>query len=100
MFRGRLILWRSMKRIATAAALKTEEDVVYKTNSLGLRGREPGSSKLRIVVIGDSYTEGFGLSETEAFPFQPEAALKKEAEFVTSRMAKPLVRRFSGVFAR
>jgi hypothetical protein len=129
MFRGRLILWRTMKAVAVAlfcvvtvalsfevylrysgflqaqpanypcvmgdsilnhvfqknceglamaAALKTEKDVVYKTNSFGLRGREPGTSKRRIVVIGDSYTEGFGLSETEAFPFQLEVALKKE----------------------
>ena len=53
---------------AKAKDLKTERDVFYKTNSLGLRGREPGASAKKMVVLGDSYTEGFGLAETETFP--------------------------------
>jgi hypothetical protein len=94
------VFQKNCEGLAMAAALKTEKYVVYKTNSFGLRGREPGASKRRIVVIGDSYTEGFGLSETEAFPFQLEVALKEEVELVTSRLAKPLIRRFSGILSQ
>lgn len=51
--------------IASAAALKTEKDVTYRTNSRGLRGPEPALGKRIVVLIGDSYTEGFGLEESE-----------------------------------
>lgn len=51
--------------VAAASALKTEKDVVYKTNSRGLRGPEPRPGMRHVVLIGDSYTEGFGLGEDE-----------------------------------
>jgi hypothetical protein len=62
--------------IAPAEALKTAKDVTYKTNSLGFRGREPGSKPRRMVVIGDSYTEGFGLEEYETFSARLEESLE------------------------
>jgi len=62
--------------IASAVALKTAKDVTYKTNSLGYRGHEPARGKKTIVVIGDSYTEGFGLEENETFPSNLERALQ------------------------
>jgi hypothetical protein len=62
---------------ALAAHLKTEKDVIYKTNSIGLRGPEPIAKARKIVMIGDSYTEGFGLAEEESLPFLVEAAWKK-----------------------
>lgn len=43
----------------------------FRTNSLGLRDREhPASSsgKQRIMVLGDSFTEGWGVDEIEAYP--------------------------------
>ncbi len=61
--------------IAAAAALKTDRDVTYKTNDLGIRGHEPVPGKKSIVVVGDSYTEGFGLNEPETFPAQLEQGI-------------------------
>lgn len=60
--------------VATAAGLKTARDVTYRTNDLGYRGHAPEAGKRTLVVLGDSYTEGFGLEESEAFP----AALERE----------------------
>lgn len=52
--------------LAKASDLKTEKDVTYKTNAMGLRGAMPMPGKKYVVFIGDSYTEGFGLEENEA----------------------------------
>ncbi len=65
---------------AAAGALKTKKDAVYKTNSLGYRGHEPIQGKKTIVVIGDSYTEGFGLNEAETFPFKLEESFLNKAK--------------------
>ena len=47
---------------------------VRKTNSLGLRGQEidarPAEGTFRIISLGDSFTEGFGVSETDTWPLQ------------------------------
>src|SRR3569832_2929654 len=47
------------------------------TNALGFRERRlPGpkpAGTSRIVVVGDSFTQGYGVSEEEAFPRQLEA---------------------------
>lgn len=69
------VFHRNCEGVALASALKTATDVTYKTNSLGYRGHEPIEGKQTIVVIGDSYTEGFGLSENDTFPSQLERAL-------------------------
>ncbi len=47
------------------------------TNSLGLRGPEPGakSEAFRIAVLGDSHTFGSGLADDETLPAQLEKAL-------------------------
>lgn len=71
------IFQKNCEGVATAAALKTEKDVTYKTNSRGTRGHEPISGKFTTVAIGDSYTEGFGLEEYESFPARLEAALNQ-----------------------
>ena len=61
--------------VAPAAALRTEKDVTYKTNAIGIRGPMPEKGKSLAVVIGDSYTEGFGLEEWETLPFRLNAEL-------------------------
>lgn len=71
------VFQKNCEGLAPSEALKTEKDALYKTNSFGFRGREPGTAGTRVVVLGDSYTEGFGLSEQEAFPAKLEEALKK-----------------------
>ncbi len=47
------------------------------TNSLGLRGPEPGprSEKFRIAVLGDSHTFGSGLGDDETLPARLEVEL-------------------------
>lgn len=69
------VFHRSCEGVATAKALKTEKDVTYKTNSLGYRGPEPKRGMKTLVVLGDSYTEGFGLGEEETFSAQLDRAL-------------------------
>lgn len=70
------VFHKSCTGVATAQALKTEKDVTYKTNSLGYRGHEPVPGKPVLLVLGDSYTEGFGLEEHETFPARLEAELQ------------------------
>jgi acyl-CoA thioesterase-1 len=43
----------------------------------------PGAPPLRLMVIGDSLTAGFGLPADKAFPAQLEAALRKKGHEVT-----------------
>src|SRR4051794_370856 len=51
-------------------------------NSLGLRGPEISATKadgvVRVVVIGDSYTFGLGVDETESLPARLEARLNRD----------------------
>ena len=42
-----------------------------------LSANNTAESQLRLVVLGDSLTAGYGLTETEAFPSQLEAALQR-----------------------
>lgn len=57
-------------------------DVVIRTNSLGLRNSEvvipkpPGT--IRILVLGDSFTQGWGVSDDEAYPRELEKILKEK----------------------
>lgn len=69
------VFHKSCEGVAGAKALKTAKDVTYRTNSLGYRGPEPLPGKRSLVVLGDSYTEGFGLEESETFPVQLEKSL-------------------------
>lgn len=69
------VFHRGCEGVAAAKALKTEKDVTYKTNSLGYRGPEPKAGLRKLLVLGDSYTEGFGLAEDETFPAQLDRAL-------------------------
>jgi len=63
---------------ALANDLNTEKDVTYKVNERGFRGDLPDLSKKSIVVIGDSYTEGFGLEENETFAANLKRSLNSE----------------------
>lgn len=70
------VFFPNCQGVATAAAIKSEKDVTYQTNDHGYRGHAPEPGKRTLVVIGDSYTEGFGLTETEAFPAVLEGAIR------------------------
>lgn len=72
------VFHRNCEGVATATALKTAKDVTYKTNSFGYRGPEHMPGKKTMVVLGDSYTEGFGLDEGETFPAQLGRALQQK----------------------
>lgn len=54
-----------------------------RTNALGLRGPEvdlrPDPGVFRIISVGDSFTEGFGVSETDSWPLQLERLLTNYA---------------------
>ena len=56
-----------------------EFDVSYRTNELGLRDealREPRSSCRRVLVLGNSFAEGWGVSESARFVNVAQAALR------------------------
>lgn len=59
------------------------EDVLVKTNSLGLRGpeiiKEKPQDLHRVLFIGDSFTMGWGVKEEEAYPKVVESILKEKA---------------------
>src|SRR3989338_6396032 len=47
-----------------------DHSVTYKYNSLGLRGQDnlpPDTDKFRILMLGDSFTEGVGVDEKSIF---------------------------------
>ncbi len=56
-----------------------EWDVSYSINSLGFRDIEYGAVKpqntFRILMVGDSYTEGYGVESADSFPKQLESML-------------------------
>ncbi len=68
---------------ATGHYKTTEFDVVYRINSHGLRDRErplakpPGTG--RIMMLGDSFTEGDGVEGNETFSYRLEAMLDTSA---------------------
>jgi lysophospholipase L1-like esterase len=47
-----------------------EFNTAYSTNSLGLRDSENTLTAPAIICIGDSYTMGWGVNQSETFPFQ------------------------------
>ena len=57
----------------------TVQGLPYRTNALGLRDRDvvpkaPGA--IRVLMLGDSFTEGAGLAEADTVPRRLEAALQ------------------------
>jgi GDSL-like Lipase/Acylhydrolase family len=55
----------------------------FETNSLGMRDREYAfekNGKLRILALGDSFTQGWGVKEQEAFPKVLESQFLEEVE--------------------
>ncbi|HLE25555.1 MAG TPA: SGNH/GDSL hydrolase family protein [Thermodesulfobacteriota bacterium] len=58
-----------LKKSYTAKWITSEFIIQYTTNSLGFRGPEPKTFPYRpILFLGDSYTEGYGVSDGEEFP--------------------------------
>ncbi len=49
-----------------------------RTNSLGLRGPEPGPGRPRVLVLGDSFAMGMGVEEREAIPARLADHLREE----------------------
>lgn len=62
------VFQKNCRGAASAESLKTDRDVIYQTNSMGTRGPSWDPKRPAVVVLGDSYTEGFGLNEEETFP--------------------------------
>jgi hypothetical protein len=58
----------------------TVQGVPYRTNALGLRDREVASPKpagaVRVLMLGDSFTEGGGFADADTIPRRVEAALR------------------------
>ncbi|OGR85918.1 MAG: hypothetical protein A3J74_11380 [Elusimicrobia bacterium RIFCSPHIGHO2_02_FULL_57_9] len=58
---------------------RIEWDVTYKINSKGFRDFEyPQPSRNALVILGDSFTEGYGVEQFSAFPKELERLLKPE----------------------
>lgn len=57
-------------------------NVTYKINSLGLRDKEYYPKKpdntYRILILGDSFTEGWGVEQEQSYPKQLEQMLKEK----------------------
>lgn len=66
------ILGSRHKRNLSASRWTPEFTMRISTNSLGQRGPEPTpadlDAKLRILFVGDSFTEGYGVDDGEEFP--------------------------------
>lgn len=72
--------WRTNPRSAVMRHQITEFDVTYRTNLQGLREAHevgPKGDKFRIVHIGDSYTFGWGVEETDSVPRLIEGSLRQ-----------------------
>lgn len=51
------------------AVVTTQEyAIAYRINALGLRDDPVDHSKFKVLVLGDSYTEGFGVNKEDTFP--------------------------------
>lgn len=51
------------------ARVRTQEyDIEYRINSLGMRDEEMDHGKYKVLVLGDSYTEGFGVNKEDSIP--------------------------------
>lgn len=65
----------------TTCQSKTAEwDILYKINSLGLRDEEAGNKKageFRILSLGDSFVQGYGVDMENSFPKQLEKKINE-----------------------
>lgn len=76
-----------------SGAFKSSEwDVSYSISSLGFRDREYGISKpentFRILMLGDSYTEGYGVEAAESFSKQLEKMLNDKSSSGKANVGK------------
>jgi hypothetical protein len=75
---------RYIPNVSTRIASPWKEyDVTYRTNGLGLRGgdspaKQPG--ELRVLAVGNSFVEGWGVEENQTFAQFAEDALRSGAE--------------------
>ena len=56
-------------------------DSMVRTNSLGWRDDEPDSRK-KVLVIGDSFTFGWGVNNNETIPYNLEEIYNNEYDFI------------------
>ena len=56
-------------------------DSIVRTNSLGWRDDEPDSRK-KVLVIGDSFTFGWGVNNNETIPYNLEEIYNNEYDFI------------------
>lgn len=59
------------------------DEISFRINSLGLRGREydlSDTTDIRILTLGDSYTFGWGVADTETFSCLLERRLNQDVE--------------------
>ncbi len=75
---------RYIPNVSTRIASPWKEyDVNYRTNQLGLRGgdlpaKQPG--ELRVLAVGNSFVEGWGVEESQTFAHIAEDALRSAGE--------------------
>ncbi len=78
------ILHHSLIPKSTCRSRTKEWDVQFKINSLGLRDYEYNKEKAegvyRILMLGDSFTEGYGVEMEETFPKLLEKELNSKVE--------------------
>ena len=75
---------------------------IHRYNSFGFRGEDfsiAPSDRLRLVAVGDSYTEGQGADESESWPAQLEDALA-DAEVLNLGDGGATPRRYSQILAK
>ena len=80
------VLGSRHKRGLSASRRTPEFTMRISTNSLGQRGPEPTpaelDAKLRVLFVGDSFTEGYGVDDGEEFPRRVAARLAAEGRSV------------------
>lgn len=81
MFRKSDVLAYELAPLSKGKLVREEFDTTITINSQGYRGREFGPGKhgrFRILAIGDSFTFGYGVEDTESYPARLEQILKNE----------------------
>lgn len=80
------VLGSRHKRDLSASRRTPEFTMTITTNSLGQRGSEPTPADLgaavRVLFVGDSFTEGYGVDDGEEFPRRIAARLAAEGRSV------------------
>jgi lysophospholipase L1-like esterase len=69
-----------VRRLAEAIGAEVVPDIVHTTNSWGCRGPEPNmDAPIRVLVLGDSFMEGYMVGDDETPPEQLRQTLRAEA---------------------